>query len=457
MTPYKRILISAAVLFFSLGFLYSFHSFFIAYFHKYFNPSYDFAITTVFIGLLLFIIFSYLYLRPSQDQQVENFKKEAVFNRKISDLIPNMIFILNIPKGKFTYVNNAFLDTVGYSFKEIHEMDTDFINRIIHPQDTNKSFRNEDYLKNFSENKIVKDEIRLIHKNGTEIFIKRTTYVFNKDENNHIIEVMGFGTDITEEKKLQIERMNLRDELANEKMISIHSAKMAALGEMSAGIAHEVNTPLGIIKLKADLLKESVEENNLDSKLFIKISDDISETVSRIAKIVKSLRFFSRDGSDDPFQLISTHSLVEETLGLCKEKFNSQGVQLKLKMPEIDLKIECRPSDLSQVLLNLVGNSLDAIQNQKEKWIYIEIAEQGLDLEISITDSGNGIPQEIQDKMMNPFFTTKEFGSGSGLGLSISRGVILAHNGRLEFDIQSKNTRFVIRLPRAQNIELKAV
>jgi signal transduction histidine kinase len=103
------------------------------------------------------------------------------------------------------------------------------------------------------------------------------------------------------------------------------------------------------------------------------------------------------------------------------------------------------------VILNLLNNSVDAISELKEKWIEIVVAETASCIEVKITDSGRGIPKEIQNKIFNPFFTTKVVGKGTGLGLSISKGIIEAHGGHFQINNECPNTQFVIQLPKCQN------
>jgi signal transduction histidine kinase len=102
-------------------------------------------------------------------------------------------------------------------------------------------------------------------------------------------------------------------------------------------------------------------------------------------------------------------------------------------------------------LLNLIGNSFDAVQELPEKWIKVNICDLGKEVEISVTDSGLGIPEAIREKITQPFFTTKEIGKGTGLGLSISRGIVESHNGRLFVDATCANTRIVVVLPKLQD------
>ncbi|HEX4924120.1 MAG TPA: ATP-binding protein, partial [Bdellovibrionales bacterium] len=115
-----------------------------------------------------------------------------------------------------------------------------------------------------------------------------------------------------------------------------------------------------------------------------------------------------------------------------------------------ELVIACRPTQISQVLLNLLNNAHDAVAEQTEKWVKLDVRDLGDSVELSVTDSGAGIPPEIQEKIMQPFFTTKQIGEGTGLGLSISKGLVDSHHGQLRLDAKSKNTRFVVLLPKTQ-------
>lgn len=246
-----------------------------------------------------------------------------------------------------------------------------------------------------------------------------------------------------------------KTQIIKQQELLIVSSKMSSLGEMAGGIAHEINTPLAVIALKADLLKAAseTEEFALDSKAIVADTCEmIHRTVDRIAKIIAGLRAFAREGASDPFQQTEMRYIVKDTLDLCSEKFRGSGVVLQVEMPETELLLSCRATQISQVLLNLLSNSFDATQERAEKltekWIKIEARDLGAEVELSVTDSGHGILPAIRSKLAQPFFTTKEVGKGTGLGLSISRGIVMDHGGRLILDEQSPHTRFVIVLPK---------
>ena len=180
----------------------------------------------------------------------------------------------------------------------------------------------------------------------------------------------------------------------------------------------------------------------------------ITQTTNRISKIISGLHSFSRNAVKDPMTKKSLNKIIDETLVLCTEKFKYNGVDLQITA-DPDCIVNCRPAQLSQVILNLLNNSFDAVVNDMEKWVKIELLDKKDDgFLVIISDSGKGIPKAIAEKIMQPFFTTKEVGKGTGLGLSISKGIIEDHGGVLSIDAQSANTKFVIKLPNQNDVEI---
>jgi signal transduction histidine kinase len=262
-------------------------------------------------------------------------------------------------------------------------------------------------------------------------------------------EVMSIIRDITNEKK------NQRD-FAEQQMKLMASSKMSALGEMAGGIAHEINNPLAIIHGYSGLLKKLCEKETIDKPQISRLSERIVDTVDRIARIVRAMRTFSRDGSLDVIEKVDLRSVIEDVLELSRENLKREDVELKLPKMGSPIVVECRRVQISQVLLNLLSNAKDAVMDVKDKsmkkWIAIGLIDDGDDILLSVSDSGPGVPTALKDKIFQPFFTTKEQGKGTGLGLGISRGIIEQHHGTLELDTdpRSRITRFTIRLPKNQ-------
>lgn len=228
------------------------------------------------------------------------------------------------------------------------------------------------------------------------------------------------------------------------------ASRMAAVGEMAAGIAHEINNPLSIITLNAELLVQIMKQPDVDREKVISKLQTISKTTFRAAEIIEGLRTFARDAEDDSFHSIHLDHLVFNVLEMCRTRFERSGIEIRIAdIP--DAKIQCRSAQISQTMLILLSNSFDAIKEQTEKWISIEVKLNNQNLvNFYFTDSGSGVPIHMRDKIMQPFFTTKPAGKGSGLGLSIAQGIIESHQGKIGIDETHPNTRFVFQLPLSQ-------
>ncbi|MFK8137241.1 MAG: ATP-binding protein [Bdellovibrionales bacterium] len=232
----------------------------------------------------------------------------------------------------------------------------------------------------------------------------------------------------------------------------IHGEKMASLGTMAGGIAHEINNPLAIIKLSTYRLKTETSKNpdQIDWKRIKNASQKIDDTTDRISRIVRGLKSVSRDSSHDDLEEFSFQEIVEDVLDVLNEKFFSKGVQLSVE-GNIDFRLMCRPSEISQILINLLGNAHDAILDGKsdEKWAKVSVETTEESHIIRVIDSGPKITEEIKNKIMDPFFTTKPVGKGTGLGLSISKGIAERHSGFLQLNIDKENTCFELYLPKS--------
>lgn len=228
------------------------------------------------------------------------------------------------------------------------------------------------------------------------------------------------------------------------------SSKMFALGEMSGGVAHEINNPLTVIQARAFQLQQLAESTPIDPEKIMTAAESISKTADKIARIVRSLRSFAREGDSDIFEVVSVKQMIDEILEFTQSRLANAGILAKVKpFPEY-IEFEGRRMQIAQALLSLLNNSFEAIKNFPQRWIEFEVKDGETYFEISVTDSGTGISKDVAAKMFQPFFTTREVGHGMGLGLSTSIGAVKSHNGDLYYDDKSPNTRFVLRLPKFQ-------
>ena len=227
-----------------------------------------------------------------------------------------------------------------------------------------------------------------------------------------------------------------------------HANKLASLGEMASGMAHEINSPIQSINLVAQRVQQQLDKNMSTDEINSSM-EKITDSVSKVSEIINSLRKVSRDSTNDEFTNTSIKDLIQDTTNMTEERFKVNNVNFEtnyLNLSENTL-IQCQHLQISQILINLVNNAYDAISKLDDKWIKINIKKIPANIQITVTDSGVGIPESIVDKIFEPMFTTKDIGSGTGLGLSISREIAAKHNGRLYVDHGSENTRIILEIP----------
>nr|BDT29265.1 hypothetical protein BHI3_27310 [Bacteriovorax sp. HI3] len=257
-------------------------------------------------------------------------------------------------------------------------------------------------------------------------------------------EVLGFYVfinDLTAFKKIEREKEELYQKL-------IQSSKMIALGQMAGGIAHEINNPLSVVNMNARFAQDLIDDYNMDRNKLQTFISNIQVHSNRIEKIVTGLQFFSQERPHEPYAPYSLSTIIEDTLSFCKAKINAKRITfIQSKLPS-DIILNCNPVQISQVLLNLLNNSIDALEDHDEKWISLVIKNYPESVGILVIDSGKGIAEEIADRIMQPFVSGKPTGKGTGLGLSISKGIISQHGGELSIDREAKNTTFIITLPK---------
>ena len=287
------------------------------------------------------------------------------------------------------------------------------------------------------------------NENPKHIGIRGTTL---KDQNGHPIKMYGMSWDRTQEiileKKLEAERAK-----------SIHSAKLASLGEMSASVAHEINNPLAVISATLQLIKKFKDDPiKFESKI-----ETLKKSVERISKIVNGLRKFSKTANKSHYKDSLIQDVINEALVFVDFKAKKNEIDLTVEISD-NFKLYCDPVEIEQVIINLVNNAIDAIKNQSSRWIKIKCfsksnnSNQILNI-IQVLDSGNGISNDLEEKIFQPFYTTKLLGEGTGLGLSISKSIIDQHKAKIFINHEYLNTCFEIQFSTLEedNIILKHV
>lgn len=244
----------------------------------------------------------------------------------------------------------------------------------------------------------------------------------------------------------------IRDtEKAREEAIthSEHSAKLASIGRLATGVAHEINNPLAIINEKAGLIKDLFEiypESSGCQREFLPLVNAISDSVNRCRTITHRLLGFARR-MDISIEPINVNDVLREVVGFLERELAVRNVRLELNLNENLPEIESDRGLLQQVFLNIANNAIDAVADGGEI-VVSSMLESGEWLKIVIRDDGAGIPKDVLKHIFEPFFTTKDRGKGTGLGLSLSYGIIQRLGGTIEVDsFVGKGTAFMITLP----------
>jgi len=228
----------------------------------------------------------------------------------------------------------------------------------------------------------------------------------------------------------------------------ITNSRLEELGHMAANITHEINNPLQLIQLRLFKLEEMINKTPSQTSDMLTEIRNIFKTIDRVTKIVESVRRQSKEIEPKRLGRNSLKHIISETLTHTQEIVADSKSNFFVDLPR-DLDVLCNPLEIEQVLINLINNSCDAIKNEQDRWIRLSSYLNDDDVIIQIQDSGTGISEKNQSHIMKPFFTTKKFPEGTGLGLGLSKTLAKRNNGDLNYISQMKNTTFEVKLKKA--------
>ena len=360
----------------------------------------------------------------------------------IRDLFERSPFGLNLctMEGLWLESNPAFLEIIGYSKEEAD-------GGLTYWQMTPRKY-DADEAKQLELLKATRRygpyEKEFIRKDGRLVPVRLNGFIVDHHGEACIWSLIE---DLSAQRQLEAQ-------VEQEQLKAIHASKLATLGEMAAGIAHEINNPLSIIAGNAFALREAIARGDT-----VEVEESlaaIEQTTVRTGKIVHGLRKFSRHGSLDPAAPLSLATLIQEAIDLCSARMRTLIVTMTIQN-RASSKVMGHGIDLSQVLVNLLNNSIDSVRLAAQKWIRITV-EDGPELgwvTLAVEDSGPLIPADIAERIFQAFFTTKLAGEGTGLGLSISRSIVERHGGTLAHDADASCNRFVVRLRAVPDPQLR--
>jgi len=380
---------------------------------------------------------------------------------------------------RITYLNRAAEKVYGRPIQDFFDNPGLWLD-IVHGRDKQRVTK---ALSRELPNDRLEIDYRIVRPDGEVRWIHDCLLVV-RDPNGHPLRVDGSAVDITVHKSAEdaLKRKNRElqytyDQLRSMQSQLLQSEKLASVGQLAAGVAHEINNPIGYVHSNLGTLQRYVQDllgliqayEAMESRLpendaeaagirrvkqsidleFLK-SDAVAlmreslEGVGRVTKIVQDLKDFSRQGNDEDWQFADLHKGLESTLNIAHNelKYKTRVVKDFGDLPEI----QCLPCQLNQVFMNLLVNAAHAIEDRGV--ITIRTGRQDDQAWIEIADTGKGIAPEHVKRIFDPFFTTKPVGQGTGLGLSLSYNIVRKHNGEIRVDsTPGQGTRFRVVLP----------
>lgn len=363
---------------------------------------------------------NYSYSKSDPPQYLGTVEVIATISNIKMEIYRRLAFFIMAQLIKTFFISCIILLIFHYYINKNLEQIIEFIQRL------NLNSIDENYLEIKRISK-TRDEISTLQ-DAVNKMVKKIHYL-NREKENKISQ---------QEKKLELQKAS-----------AITSSKMAALGEMAGGIAHEINNPLTVIHSKTRVMEKMIERGIPDSALFLKNTKSILGTVDRISNVIQGMKSLSKDASNEEKTDAILKDMLSNVLNICEQRFKNHNVELlcDLNATIFLTHLNCYPTQLSQCFLILINNSFEAVEEQEHKWIKIEAAQNKKWMFLHFIDSGTGIPKAIREKIFEPFFTTKEVGAGTGLGLSLAYEVINKHGGEIFYDDHYQNTCFTIKLP----------
>jgi len=379
-------------------------------------------------------------LSPSQDYAVE-YQPADGFLKTFTNNLPIGAYINQ--DGKFVFVNPRFVEDTGFTEDELLGKES---LSLVCPED--KEMVRQEATKRLKGELSSPYELRIVTKDGkTRVVIETMTSIRYKGKRA----ALGNHIDITERKRTEEELEKAYQELKNTSAMLVQNEKMTALGELTSGIAHELNQPLNNVKIICQSLLRDIDKDRLDAAALPHDLKDVVEQVNKMTGIIDHMRIFTRRIEGKTREEISVNDPVNNLFVLLGEQLRVHDIEV-IKDLDPDLpRISADAVSLEQVFVNIVNNARGALENFRETGKRIEIKsylKNEKEVAVAIKDNGGGMPSNVKARICEPFFTTKPPGQGTGLGLSISKKIVEEHAGRIEVAVEEgEGSTFTIILP----------
>lgn len=350
---------------------------------------------------------------------------------------PVVVYALSPSKlggDRLVYISDGLEKMLGY--RPVEAGRSGWLLRKIHPEDRERYLQ---AVAGLESDRAIGLEYRVRHRKGHWIWIYDTIAPSRDPYFGHP-ETVGLMIDVTDRKATAQQLLQ--------------ADKMAGLGRLVAGIAHELNQPLNFIQLASTNLRERVVRNLADRERLLQKLDQILSHVGRASQIIQQMRAFGQPSSE-PARPVRIDQSVEAVMTMVRPQIVGNGTRIDVEGVDGGLVVRAQPVPLEQVLVNLLINADDAIRARREKnpelegWIAVTAHAEGGEAVLTVSDNGGGIPKHVLPMLFEPFFTTKGPKEGMGLGLSISYGIVRDLGGTITAENTSEGARFIVRLPLA--------
>jgi PAS domain S-box-containing protein len=278
-------------------------------------------------------------------------------------------------------------------------------------------------------------QFRILRADGTAVWFESAGGI-QRGPQGQVLGIAGLLRDITERKAVEVERAQMQAQL-------IQSEKLASIGTLAAGVAHEINNPLAILKLNLANLRGLV-----GLPAAVAMMERMESAVDRVARIVGGLRVYARSSGEEQRPL-DLHLLLQDTLALMEPILRKAGIEVSVDLACPKPVFLGNAGKMQQVMLNLLTNARDAVEGMADARIQLSTRETKGGIEFRVADNGPGVSPAIQGRIFEPFFSTKGVGGGTGLGLSISHGIVDGMGGKLRLESrEGHGAVFCVELPR---------